>query len=496
MSDQDRSLLSRADTLFIASAHEAPEAGAARGVDVSHRGGLPGFVRVEDERTFAIPDYAGNRFLNTIGNLAESPRAGLLFIDFESGDVLYVAATAEIIWGGPALREFEGAQRVLRFHVHETRRSTGVLPYHWTPAQFAPEFQAGKMEPVAPVSGWMPLRVADVVDESKGIRSFLLESASGAVLPGYAPGRYLPVRVVVPGAEAPFVRSYTLSDVHDGRFYRISVKRDGVVSNWLHEHATRGALIEAMPPRGTFGFDSSSPRPAVFLSAGIGITPMISMLKHALTQGGDPARRLYFVHGARTDDDHPFRAALEALAADYPRLSLHLLNSAHADTGGGRIDVAWLKRILPFDDYDFYLCGPTAFMRDLYNGLRALNVADERIRFEAFGPASITRTNAKVSVPDAADTTRVPVSFRRSETTVEWQSSSGSLLDLAEMNGVPASSSCRSGTCGTCETRVLAGGVAYLQEPAAPVAQGCALICIARPETSGCGAANALVLDL
>jgi len=142
LSDEDRALLARADTLFIASMHDAPDAGAARGVDVSHRGGMPGFVHVEDARTFAIPDYAGNRFLNTIGNLVTSPRAGLLFLDFQTGDVLYVAADTEIVWGGSVLNEFEGAQRVIRFRVRETRRSAGVLPFRWTAPEYARQFRA------------------------------------------------------------------------------------------------------------------------------------------------------------------------------------------------------------------------------------------------------------------------------------------------------------------------------------------------------------------
>uniref|UniRef100_UPI001B85C623 pyridoxamine 5'-phosphate oxidase family protein n=1 Tax=Trinickia caryophylli TaxID=28094 RepID=UPI001B85C623 len=126
-------------------------AAAAGGVDVSHRGGLPGFVHVYDAFTFAIPDYSGNRFLNTIGNLVASPGAGLLFMDFERADLLYVAADAEILWDGPALSEFEGAERVIRFHVRQTRRSRAVLPFRWTLPQFAPQFApksgAGKGAP-------------------------------------------------------------------------------------------------------------------------------------------------------------------------------------------------------------------------------------------------------------------------------------------------------------------------------------------------------------
>jgi uncharacterized protein len=142
LSETDRALLARADTFFIASANLACDAGLARGVDVSHRGGLPGFVRVDDARTLSTPDFSGNRFFNTIGNLLVEPRAGLLFVDFEMGDLLFIAADAEIVWDGPELGTFEGAQRVVRFHVREVRRSKGVLPFRWSAVQYAPQFAA------------------------------------------------------------------------------------------------------------------------------------------------------------------------------------------------------------------------------------------------------------------------------------------------------------------------------------------------------------------
>ena len=120
-----RAQVAAADTLFIASRHPAS------GVDVSHRGGAPGFVRVDDERTLTLPDYAGNFFFNTLGNLQVDPRAGLLFIDFERGDLLHVAATARLIWDGPELAAFDGAQRLLRLTVDQVVRVTGGLPLGW-----------------------------------------------------------------------------------------------------------------------------------------------------------------------------------------------------------------------------------------------------------------------------------------------------------------------------------------------------------------------------
>lgn len=139
LSDADRRLISRADTFFIASANLDPGARAARGADISHKGGRPGFVRIDDTQTLTMPDFTGNSFFNTIGNLTCNPRAGLLFIDFDSGDLLYLAARAEIVWDDPDIAAFTGAQRLLRFHLQAVRRRIKALPIRWTPPQYANE---------------------------------------------------------------------------------------------------------------------------------------------------------------------------------------------------------------------------------------------------------------------------------------------------------------------------------------------------------------------
>lgn len=146
LSDEDRALLARADTFFIASANLDEEAGLARGVDVSHRGGAPGFVRVDDANTLTTPDYSGNRFFNTIGNLIHDPRAGLLFIDFVTGDLVHLAVRAEVVWEGAELAAFEGAQRLVRFHIDEVRRSPGALPFQWSEVELAPQFASASRD--------------------------------------------------------------------------------------------------------------------------------------------------------------------------------------------------------------------------------------------------------------------------------------------------------------------------------------------------------------
>lgn len=134
LNDADRYLIDHADTFFIATANLDPSAGAARGADISHKGGAPGFIRIDDVKTLVVPDFIGNSYFNTIGNLMCDPRAGLLFIDFESGDLLYLAVHAEILWDGPEIKAFTGAQRLLRFRLRAVRRTLKTLPIRWSTA--------------------------------------------------------------------------------------------------------------------------------------------------------------------------------------------------------------------------------------------------------------------------------------------------------------------------------------------------------------------------
>jgi predicted pyridoxine 5'-phosphate oxidase superfamily flavin-nucleotide-binding protein len=126
LDDAARALIRRADTLFIASAHAA-------GVDVSHRGGDPGFVTVGPDDLLTLPDYAGNFFFNTLGNLLLEPRAGLLFIDFDSGDLLQVNGRTHIVHDDEALADHPGVQRLLRIAVTGALRVPGGLPLQWSP---------------------------------------------------------------------------------------------------------------------------------------------------------------------------------------------------------------------------------------------------------------------------------------------------------------------------------------------------------------------------
>ena len=139
----------QADTLFIASASAAQPGGARNeGVDVSHRGGEPGFVQVQETTekgvvgvVLRLPDYPGNQFFNTLGNLALHPQAGLLIVDYDEGGLLHIAAHAQLLWDDAARAPWPGAQSVLQLTVQHALWRPQVVPWRWTQPVAAPQFK-------------------------------------------------------------------------------------------------------------------------------------------------------------------------------------------------------------------------------------------------------------------------------------------------------------------------------------------------------------------
>ncbi|MEE3626535.1 pyridoxamine 5'-phosphate oxidase family protein [Nitrospirillum sp. BR 11752] len=503
-----RRMIAAADTFFVASYAERED---RRQVDVSHRGGKAGFVRVAEDGTLTIPDFAGNLFFATLGNILENGKAGLVFIDFETGDMLQLTGDAQIILDSPEVAAFQGAERLWTFRARRVVRRPGAFPLRW-------DFQEDGWSPNSLMTGdwvqaadrlraadlatrWRPFKVTRIVEESASIRSFYLMPDDGAGLIPHVAGQHLPIRLSLPGADKPAIRTYTLSVAPSDAVYRISVKRDGLVSSHLHDHVHVGDIIEARSPAGAFTIDARQKRPAVLLAGGVGVTPMLAMLRHVVYEGlrTRGIRPTILFQAARSKADRPFDAELAELVAAAQgavRVVRVLSDTGDAEEGvdydaDGRIDMALLGRFLPFNDYDFYLCGPGPFMQALYDGLRGLNVADARIHAEAFGPSALVRTAPVTApVPPRAPpaTAPVPVVFTQSVKEARWTPGSGTLLELAEARGLSPAFSCRSGTCGSCRTKVLSGAVSYVTEPTAPVAAGEALICCSVPAAPADGA--------
>jgi ferredoxin-NADP reductase/predicted pyridoxine 5'-phosphate oxidase superfamily flavin-nucleotide-binding protein len=508
--------INQADTFFITSYVDLDGDPAKRSVDVSHRGGNAGFVRIEGN-VLTIPDFAGNLHFNTLGNLLLNPQAGLLFVDFESGDMLQVAGRTEIILEGPQIAAFQGAERLWTLTVEHVVRRKAVLALRWRFEGFSPnslltgswQQAEGRLQADALRDQWRQLRVTRIVEESSAIRSFYFEPADGAGLPRFEAGQHLPVRFCLAEGQTPLVRTYSLSSAPSDSFFRISVKREGLVSSHLHDRVQVGDLVEARAPQGRFTVQADEHRPLVLLAAGVGVTPLLSMLREVIYEGERirRTRPTWFIQSARSLSALAFRDELYELAtrAKDKIRALRLLSQPETQARegedfelAGRIDVALLKSLLPLDDYDFYLCGPGPFTQALYDGLRELRIGDDRIHAETFGPSTLVRqrdqlTPAVEQVPAASEP--VKVLFTASAKEARWEPGGGSLLELAESRGLNPDFSCRGGSCGTCRTRLVSGQVHYLNLPAEMPAEGEVLICCAVPAQTREGDAP-LMLEL
>jgi ferredoxin len=150
----------------------------------------------------------------------------------------------------------------------------------------------------------------------------------------------------------------------------------------------------------------------------------------------------------------------------------------------GYVNVDLLKRMLPPGKHDFYVCGPPPMMESLVPALRAWGIPERAIHFEAFGPAS-ARSALGVSQDSASiGSAQLEIKFRRSGRTLLWDGRDASLLDFAERHGVAVESGCRSGSCGSCETKLVSGEVRYVRKPDYDISPGYCLLCVGIPDSS------------
>ena len=344
------------------------------------------------------------------------------------------------------------------------------------------------------------------VPESETVTSFYLVPEDDKPLAHFLPGQFLPLKLEIPGQYKPVLRTYSLSDSPNRDYYRLSIKRElappdrpdlypGVSSNYFHDAVEPGSKLFAMSPTGKFFLDPHGETPVVLLSAGVGLTPLVSMLNAIVDTGSD--RATWFIHGSRNGREHALGAHVRRVAEEYSNVQLHIRYSRPLpeDSAGrgyedeGHVDIELVKRLLPDKDFDFYLCGPTAFLKSLFNGLLAWGVSESRIHYEFFGPASALQERAKVATAKrAAEVSQccedIEVNFSKSAVKANWNPSFESILDLAEANGLSPDYSCRSGICHTCICPLEAGEVEYVLEPLEPPEQGSVLICCSKPKSS------------
>lgn len=345
-------------------------------------------------------------------------------------------------------------------------------------------------------TGFRQVKVLEVRPETNEVVSVQLAGLEGSLLPRALPGQYLVLRYLPDKNSPPVVRSYSISGASDSGTYRISVKRGtGSGSRHLVDATKVGDMIEISAPRGDFILRPGQ-RPVILLSAGIGVTPVLSMLHSLASSCGDTPREVWWIHAARSAEEHAFAQEARQLLAMIPGShSAVAYSKPHpTDQPGsdfdvrGRWDLARLEKLgLPIGAH-VYMCGPSAFLKEMNFNLISLGMSQDAIHQEVFGPADsiepgVTKSEVKLPHPPVPPGTGPIVSFTRSGLAVPWDRRFKSILELAEACDVSVRWSCRTGVCHMCECGILDGRLRYAPEPLDRPAQGNALICCSTPES-------------
>jgi ferredoxin-NADP reductase/MOSC domain-containing protein YiiM len=338
-------------------------------------------------------------------------------------------------------------------------------------------------------AGFRPLVVTRTRAETPFVTSFWLATPDGSKLPAPAPGQFLTVRVAAAGSPAP-VRSYSISGVPAEGGYRISVKREahGTVSRYLHDKMLAGATIEAAAPRGDFTLTDGT-GPVVLMSAGIGATPVLAMLRRLAAQHTD--REVWWLHAARDGAEQVFATEAHDLLAGLP----HAHEQVFFSRTTGRLTAEVVAALGLPAQATAYICGPDAFMAAMREALVAAGLPAANVHSELFGalppinPGIVDAHRVAPHPPPGPPGSGPQVTFARSGLTAPTSDRYGSLLEMAEACDVPTRWSCRSGVCHTCVTQLLSGTVDYVTPPLEKPGGDEVLICCAVPRSD-------VVLDL
>ncbi|MCW8885354.1 MAG: 2Fe-2S iron-sulfur cluster-binding protein, partial [Motiliproteus sp.] len=347
---------------------------------------------------------------------------------------------------------------VLVVHLLKMRHATKLLQ-HLVDSDSAKELDTPAPPPV-PAPRWNGrLQVTRIFQETPDIKTFRLVNADGGPVPfTYEPGQFLSIRMNVEGETVK--RTYTIASAPTQRYYcELTIKREelGKMSRFMHQQVNEGDLIEADKPGGKFTFDGSEAESIVLIGGGVGITPLMAVLRY-LTDAGWK-KPIYFLFACKTLDDFIFRRELEYLDARNDNLHLHCFVSALEESvfyaEQGRISAERITALVPeIQSRRVHLCGSPPMMDAVKAMLAELSVPKDQIKIEAFGTGKPKQT---VSL-DSAVESDPKVTFQQSQQTAPFPECC-TLLDVAENIGVEIESSCLMGSCGMCMTKLVSGEV-------------------------------------
>ncbi len=346
---------------------------------------------------------------------------------------------------------------------------------------------------------WRVMEVAEIVEESQDCRSYYLIDPSGQPLPDFLPGQHLLVRPAFAGSYQT-VRCYSLSSAPHPKYWRITVKREKTnhlagrhsgrgLSQWLHDTIREGDCLLVGGPNGQFHLNDEI-GPVVLLAAGIGITPLASMLRWLLEN--QPERPVSLLFQARDAHHWPLGPVLHQWQQYSPQLRVttffsnasqreieRVRGSYPGNFAAGRLDVHdVLEHSQHLSNSEFYLCGPEKWMQSVRDALRDAGVSVNRVHWESFGSSNAPGTQAST-----AGFKPRQVRFAHCDVVTQWQDPNQSLWELARQHDVVLPSGCLSGVCGSCRAKLLEGEVEYDRSISLELATDECLTCVARPKT-------------
>lgn len=336
-------------------------------------------------------------------------------------------------------------------------------------------------------------KIIKKVVETETVVSLYLEPVEKTPLENFKPGQHLMFKVGFPGDDVHHFRFYSFSEAYNDQYYRVSVKREdspakgippGKCSTFLFNEIKEGQVLEAKGPSGDFHINPQEKDPVVLVAGGIGITPLLSMIKTISRK--NPKRKIYFFYGVNCKEEHAFQEELDEL--NKKNLNLHITtfyaNVRSTDVEGidydyeGFINLKKIAEIVPDLQVEYYICGPSAMMDYVSAGLEDHGVKKENLHFESFvGKFESFKSSGEGVEDEKRGLVKenkeggFQIEFSKSRKKLGWNAKYDSLLEFAEDHDIEIPSGCLFGDCGTCLTRIKSGKVKYkhptLVEPGA-----------------------------
>ncbi|MEO6150052.1 MAG: FAD-binding oxidoreductase [Mucilaginibacter sp.] len=332
-------------------------------------------------------------------------------------------------------------------------------------------------------------KIVRKVKESSLVFSLYLEPLDGAVTEPFLPGQHLMFKFTVPGSDIPLFRYYSFSEIYDPKYYRVSVKKEGVVSSYIFDHLQVGEVLEAKGPQGSFALEVEKDHPVALFAGGIGITPLLSMAKAiAIT---NPKRRVALFYGVNDREQHSFKEEVGSLRA-YPNIGIYTFyNNLHPeDVAGtdydhhGFINLGLLHADFKDTQSAYYICGPAPMMHFVENSLLEKGVMAENIHMESFASLiAPEETGEEAATTAAGEAKGITIYYNREKVELEWDSRYRSILEFSEAHDIEIVSGCLFGDCGTCLTTLMKGEVKYMHPTMIQPDSGDCLPCSCVPVT-------------